>query len=58
MKSGYFHAYRNLCYNGKQNGLFEVVLFTGVQLGLVVLLAFLPTLVIQLYKSIRAAVKR
>ena len=40
------------------NGLFEVVPFTGAQLGLVVLLAFLPTLVIQLYKSIRAAVKR
>ena len=40
------------------NGLFEVVPFTGAQLGLVVLLAFLPTLVIQLYKSIRTAVKR
>lgn len=39
-------------------GLFEITSFTGMQLGMVVLLAFAPTLLIQLYKCIRTAVKK
>ena len=37
---------------------FEITSFTGMQLGMVVLLAFVPTLLIQLYKCIRTAVKK
>ena len=39
------------------NGLFEVTPMSGEQLGLVVLLAFLPTVVIQIYKVINDAVR-
>ena len=39
-------------------GLFEIAPFTGAQLGLVALFAFLPTLLIQIYKGIRAAMDR
>ena len=39
------------------SGLFEVTPMSGEQLGLVVLLAFLPTVVIQIYKVINDAVR-
>ena len=39
------------------NGLFEVAPFTLREIGLVVLLAFLPTVVIQIYKVLCDALR-